>query len=254
MKFIEQISTLAQSKAAATRVKGIYIGLSYCLAVLEDGNSGLAFVFKDDLVAGCNIGLPARPLAGRTAQELLEFAGRGILANSIALAVANALFAPLVSASSHGDFIDQFPLSSGTRVGMVGHFGPLEPVIRQHGAELFIFDQHPAPFSTVIHEDKIPEILPSCDIAIITATSIINETFDTVLEHAAHCGYVAVIGPSTPLLPECYQQTPVSCAGGAVVRDSGGMIQSVVEAGGMRVFSKYLDKVNVVISERGVDG
>jgi len=246
MKFIEKIAGEASKVGGNERVKSVYIGLSYCLTVLENGHAGLAFVFKDDLVGGCNIDLPNRPLAGASAGKLLDFAGSGFLANSIALSVANAVFAPHVDPSSHGDFIDHFQIQAGTKVGMVGHFGPLEPLIRERGAELVIFDLHPAPFSKVIHSKEIPDILPKCDVAILTATSIINETADDLLVHAAQCKYVAMIGPSTPLAAACYTDTPVSCAGGALVRKKEAMIQAVVEAGGMRIFSPFIDKVNVI--------
>lgn len=182
MKFIEKIATKAKNIGPDIKVKAVYIGLSYCLTVLENGNSGLSYVFKDDLLTGCNIGLPKRPLAGSMAGELLDFAGSGSLANSISLSVANALFAPHVDPANYGDFIEYFEIKAGTKVGMVGHFGPLEPIIRKQGANLVIFDLHPAPFSQVVDAKDIPHLLPDCDVAILTATSIINETVEDLFQ------------------------------------------------------------------------
>jgi hypothetical protein len=121
MKFIEKIAAKAMDFGGSEKVKSVYIGLSYCYVMLENGDTGLAFVFKEDHLAGCNINLPKRPLAGSAASELLGFAGKSSLANSISLAVANAVLAPLVKPDAKGDFIDHFPLKPGTRVGMVGH-------------------------------------------------------------------------------------------------------------------------------------
>ena len=247
MKFIEKISTEAHSLCGDKKVKAVYLGLSYCLSILENGDAGLAYVFKDDILAGCNIKLPKRPLAGAFAKDLLDFAGTSSIANSISLSVANAVFSPLVHPSSHGDFIENFEIKEKTKVGMVGHFGPLEPLIRKQGADLTIFDLHPAPFSKVIDASHIPTLLPQCDVALLTATSIINETADDLLNHSAHCKYTAMIGPSTPLYPQCYAGTPVSCAGGSIVHQSDALIQAVVEGGGTRMFHPYLDKVNVMV-------
>ncbi len=123
MKFIEKIAATAKSFGGNEKVKAVYIGLSYCHAVLENGNTGLAFVFKEKHMTGCNIDLPKRPLAGSKAAELLDFAGKGSIPNSICLSVANAVMAPLAKPDAKGDFIDHFRLEPGTQVGMVGHFG-----------------------------------------------------------------------------------------------------------------------------------
>lgn len=79
MKFIQRITEEGKKRGAGIKVEAVYIGLSYCMAVLENGNRGLSFIFKDDLLDGCNIPLPKRPPAGASAGELLDFAGRGRL-------------------------------------------------------------------------------------------------------------------------------------------------------------------------------
>lgn len=248
MLFIEKVAREALVHGGSMRVKSVLIGLSYVVAVLENGNSGLGFVFKSEHAAGCNVYLPKRPLAGSTVEELLRFAGKSSICNSITIAVANAVLSPLVSPDEAGDFIDHFQLGEGMKVGMVGHFRPLEPLIRKRGAELVIFDLHPDFFAGIHGADEIPELLPQCDVAIITGTSIINETFDDLLTYAMSCKSVAVLGPSTPLYPACYAGTPVSCAAGVTVAASDLLLQAVAEAGGMQVFNKYLNKVNVYLS------
>ncbi len=248
MFFIEKVAEEARCHGGSLRVRSVFVGLSYVVAVLENGNSGLGFVFKDPHLAGCNVDLPKRPLAGSTVKELLDFAGKSSICNSIAIAVANAVLSPLVSPHESGDFIDHFHLEPGMKVGMVGHFRPLEPLIRKQGAELVIFDLHPDFLAGVHGAKDIPELLPQCDAAIITGTSIINETFDDLLKHTGSCSSVAVLGPSTPLYPKCYEGTPVSCAAGVTIVASEPLVQAVVEAGGVRVFGKYVNKVNVYLS------
>lgn len=248
MPFIKKVAKEALIHGQGMRVKSILIGLSYVVAVLENGNSGLGFVFKNEHAAGCNIHLPKRPLAGSTVEEILNFAGKSSICNSIAIAVANAVLSPLVSPDESGDFIEHFKLEPGMKVGMVGHFKPLEPLIKKRGGELLIFDLHPDFFAGIHGADEIPELLPQCDAAIITGTSIINETFDDLLQHAKSCTSIAVLGPSTPLYPKCYAGTPVSCAAGVTVANQDGLLQAVAEAGGMQVFNQYLNKVNVYLS------
>ncbi len=249
MSFIETVATQASNHADEIRVKSVIIGLSYCYVRLENDQAGLAFVFKDDLVAGCNIGLPHRPLAGALARDLLGFAGKGHLANSVCLATANAVLSPLVKPDTQGDFINHFSPAPGSKVGMVGHFRPLVPMIREKGGDLIIFDMHPDPMSGILEPDRIPDILPECEVALITGTSIINETFDDILSHAAQCKTVVVLGPSSPLASICYEGMPVTGVSGAIVRDLAGTEQAVAEAGGMRILSPMLDKVNVTLGK-----
>lgn len=243
MHFIHNVASKAIGVAGAMRVASVYIGVSYTAAVLENGNCGMAFVFKDELVAGCNVPLPKRPLAGSTVAELANFAGHSSIANSIALAVANAVLNPMNEYDMSGDLLEHFRCEPGMKLGMVGHFRPLVPFITKTGAELFVFDQHPDPFSGIYSPDKIPELLPTCDAAIITGTSIINQTFDEILRHVT-CDKVAVLGSSTPMHPACYEKTPVSCTAGVIIRDVKGVIHAVVEAGGQKVFNNHVEKVN----------
>lgn len=251
MKFIEKIAAHAKRLAGDQKVSAVYIGLSYCCAELENGSSGLAFVFKEAHSAGCNIDLPLRPLAGASARTLLDFAGRGSLANSVCLAVANAVLTPLVNPDTRGDFIEHFRLAPDTRVSMVGHFKPLVPLIRDSGADLTIFDLDPDGGPGILQPEEIPRVLPGCEVGLVTATAIINETIDDIFCHGRNLAYFALVGPSAPLAPEVYEGTPVSCASGAVVRDRDKMRNAVMEAGGMRVFSPYLDKVNVYLGRAG---
>jgi uncharacterized protein (DUF4213/DUF364 family) len=58
-----------------------------------------------------------------------------------------------------------------------------------------------------------------------------------------------MIGPSTPLMKQCYGDTPISCAGGVTVKNKKEMIRAIVEAGGMQGFHSYQTKINVAINK-----
>jgi len=247
MKLIEKIAGEAKALGADKRVESVCIGQAYCVTVLKSGEAGLSWVFRGNLQAGCNLALPSRPLAGKTAGELLDFAGFSPLANSIVLSTANAVFAPHAVPETAGDFTERFEIEAGMKVGMVGHFATVERTIRAKGAELLIFDLHPKPQSDVLDAAKIPDILPGCDVAILTATAIVNETIDDLLSAASSCSHTGILGPSTPLHPACYAGTPVTSASGVLIRDPASIVQVVAEAGGMQLFKPYVDKVNVTV-------
>ncbi len=246
--FIEKLAEQARNWGGNETVKAVYVGLAYCCAELENGAAGVAYIFRGSPgKGGCTHNLPKRPLAGSKVSELLDFAGKGPLANSVCTAVANAIFSRRATPSATGDILDHLHLEPGIKVGMVGEFKPLVPVIKKRGAQLTVFDMHPDASSGIHPSDSIPDRLPECDVALITATSIINQTFDDLLVHAASCQHVAVLGPSTPLAPECYQGTPVTCASGIIVRENQSLISAIMEGGGTRMFIPYADKVNITI-------
>lgn len=88
---------------------------------------------------------------------------------------------------------------TGKTVGVVGHLGGIGS---HHGHEvkkLYYFDIHPK-----TPEDLPPEledeILPQCDIAVITGSSIVNQTLPHLLELCRNA-YVILTGPSVPRCP-----------------------------------------------------
>jgi uncharacterized protein len=57
----------------------------------------------------------------------------------------------------------------------------------------------------------------------------------------------ALIGPSTPLTPEIFHDTPVTHLGGAVVTDPAKVLQIISEAGGTPALRPYLRFVNLTL-------
>jgi uncharacterized protein (DUF4213/DUF364 family) len=85
-------------------------------------------------------------------------------------------------------------------------------------------------------------------VAIITATSLINGTFDHLLELSRCCREVALLGPSTPLLPDVFFGIPLTCLAGIRVQEPEAVLQSIAEGQGFRVFKRYVRKVNIRIA------
>ncbi len=55
------------------------------------------------------------------------------------------------------------------------------------------------------------------------------------------------MGPSTPLLPEIFRDTPVTHLGGAVVADSARVLQVISEGGGTPALRPYLRFLNLML-------
>jgi uncharacterized protein (DUF4213/DUF364 family) len=90
--------------------------------------------------------------------------------------------------------------------------------------------------------------LRNCSVAIITATTLLNATFEETTGFLGTPRLVALMGPSTPLLPAIFQDTPVTHLGGVAVHDPLRMLQIVSEGGGTPALRSCLQFVNLILN------
>lgn len=243
----DEICCSVRSYCQEQRVTDVRIGLGYTAVVLEDGNAGVAYTFKQGLSEGCSVFRGKRPLAGRSSHDLLSYLGSSSLVeSSVGVAVANALVNH--NPGNEGDILDVLELRSEDRVGMVGFFGPLVPQLKQTVRELLIFEKVSQRAPGLFPAEQAQDGLPNCDIALITSTSLINGTLDSLLAAAKRCREVALLGASTVLLPPVFQSHHVTLLSGVLITDAPGIVQIVSEGGGMRFFKGHVKKVNLRMS------
>ncbi len=249
VKIREKLKAEAMPLSEGVMVQDVRIGLGYTAVLLEGGRCGLAYTFHGVETFGCTVFKEMRPLAGRPAGDLLTLlSSRDAIASAVAIATANALINTEAQPYEAGDILDIIELRSTDSVGMIGHFVPLVAKIRGRVSSLSIFEEKTAP----VGHDLLPalavhQILPRCQVALITATALINGTMDDILRAAAGCREVAVLGASTPLLEKIYAATPVTVISGVVPHAPQKVLQVVSEGGGMGIFKRHVRKVNVRI-------
>jgi len=88
-------------------------------------------------------------------------------------------------------------------------------------------------------------------VAIITATTLLNNTFEETVDLLGAPRSVVLMGPSTPLVPEIFHGTPISHLGGAVVVNSTKVLQIISEGGGTPALRPYLHFVNLINEKSG---
>jgi uncharacterized protein len=253
---LETLKTAALEKAGNIHVTDVRIGLGYTAVMLDTGSVGLAYTFRDKAESGCSVFQGKRPLAGTAVRDILQYlSSGGLLERTLGLAAANALFntddaagSMLGWESSEGDLLDVLELTKDDRVGMVGFFGPLAPVIKQRAGELIIFEENMARADGLCQGSKAAELLPSCSVAIITATSILNNSFEHIAAAADKCRIKAVLGPSTPLAPGVFKGYGVTHLSGVVGIDAAAILRVVSEGGGTRFFMEWSKKINLVLN------
>lgn len=242
----DELRTYLVSLAPEQRLYDVRIGLGYTAVMLDDGNVGVAYTFRENAATGCSAFMGLRPLAGRATTEILEYLGSGDPVEcAVGLAVANALINRAGPDQREGGILELLPLEPADRVGMVGYFGPLVAPLDKRVRELVIFERNASRSERVLPAEEALEQLPHCDVALITSTALILGDLDRLLEAAAHCREVALVGASTPLAPEVLGSRGVTLLSGITVSDGPGILQVVSEGGGMGFFGKRIRKVNV---------
>lgn len=235
-----------ESSAKDRRVADLRIGLGYAGVRLDNGAMGIAAVFFDALLHGCTVMPMTGNFAGSSATDLLKYlaTGKNPLEISIGLACANALIKLLTDSGDNKEATTYLNLKPGEKVAMVGLFAPLVERIRATGATLTVIEKNPQRLELLSQEAK-QQVLQDCDVAIITATTLLNNTFEETVGYLGKPRSVALLGPSTPLMPEIFRDTPVTHLGGAVVVDSAKVLQIISEGGGTPALRPYLRFVNL---------
>lgn len=243
-RLYEQLGPVAKNR----RVVDLRVGLSYVGVRLDQGAAGLAAVLSDSSPRGCTALQGAGTFAGSSASDVLQYLvhGKNALHRAMGVAVANALAGSPGNPAEDCEATTYFDLKPGENVAMVGLFAPLVERIRKTGAKLTVIEKNPERIDLLSAEDK-RKALVECNVAIITATTLLNNTFEETIGLLGAPRIVALMGPSTPLVPEAFKDTPVTHLGGAVVADCARVLRIISEGGGTPALRPYLRFVNLMI-------
>jgi len=240
-----------QPCAAQRRIADLRIGLSYVCVKLDNGRAGLAAVLQDTAPGGCTVLKEAGTYAGASAAAGLKYLvdGKNALQRAIGLATANALADIHPEDSSENrEATSYFNLQPGEKVAMVGLFSPLVERIRATGAVLTVIEKNPQRIGLLSPEEK-QRAMKECDVAIITATTLLNRTFEETIGLLGKPRITALMGPSTPLAPQIFHDTFVTQLGGVVVADANRVLQIISEGGGTPAMRPYLRFVNLILNQ-----
>lgn len=242
----KKIKDYTMPRAAGVKVRDVRIGLGYTAVLLEDGQAGVALTFHQRLTRGCAVLDGLHPLAGKRAHELLPFLeSTDEIEMAVALATANALTNRMRGDMLEGDIMEHIHVEAEEKVGMVGHFAPMLPRLREKSSSIVIFEQIERKQGDLLPEKEAYRLLPQCQVAMITSTSILNRTVDKILRAARACREVILLGASTPLIPEVFEGTSVTFLSGIIITRPLELLRIVSEGGGMPRFKENVKKVNL---------
>ena len=244
MELNRRLIKCLSAAAARVKVNQVFIGISYTAVTTSDGAIGIAAtgVTAD----GCCTG--NRDMAdfeGRSGSDLLQLImNSDRLARTMALALINALnhrqTLALPEDPGNALLVDHFGIRSGARVAMVGYFPPLVHLFEKAGVLLSVIDDAKGLGDKQTFYDRLDGW---ADVLLITATSIINNSTETILSHAGPDLKTVLLGPSTPLIPEAFAHLPIHMLAGTAITDGERALKIIRHGGGARALRPVSRKV-----------
>lgn len=243
MKLYDTLYQAVLKKAESVTVDFIYIGISYTAVCTSDGGTGIAFTFLSES-SSCTVVKDPMEYEGRPAVDLLKLLySDAIVERSVALALVNALNYERARSMTidSGSLFDDLHIKSGSRISMVGYFGPVLRRLETLKVSVDILDSNRSigtkkSFYRELREGKAEAL-------ILTSTSIINKTTEDILKNITPSIPCVMLGPSTPMIPESFTHLPVNILAGSVPVDRDGVLKAKRHGKGTPTIQKSCKKV-----------
>jgi hypothetical protein len=245
----DRLFNLLRDKAAKTRVDLLCLGLGYTAVATTDGGIGIAYTYFEDKKS-CMLLNEAIDYEGRPAIALLEkIKSESAIERSMALALVNALnyqhALQLPEDEKNEILFEKFKITKGTKVAMVGYFGPLIKRFEQREAVLDILDQSRG---LGRKEDFYKNLKNWADVLFLTSTSILNNSTEDILAHVHAKVKTLMLGPSTPMVAAAFDHLPVHMLAGTVPLDRENLIKAVRHGMGTPVLHRFSRKSYLYLS------
>lgn len=198
------------------------------IVTLRDGSAGLYYAWLGDSQKGMGSRWQPDEFSGRHPVELARYcAGDNEADCSLGLAAISAItrhvfrkagFTPGDTPDSMG-ILDVDPAD---HVGMVGYFPSLVKRLRNNGTRLTVIEKktqfHKKQENFLVSAD--PSALDGCNKVMITASTLLNNSIDEVLEYSRGAQRRVMIGPTAGFFPDPLFARDISAIGGSEVRSA----------------------------------
>ncbi len=222
MLMIESVLRAAEAYLQGKKVRDLVVGISLLAVELDDGQVGVSYVLREDLPAGCSIFPFGRRVIGRPAGEIAAWArsGRDDLQRGIGMAVLTAASRsqPLTDCQT----VDRpfgVLVQPDDVVGMIGLIAPVAKQLGPRAKQLYVLDRGISlsgdARGQVVPMEEQSRLLPQCDVVVLSGTTMINGSIDSLLELCSGAREIVMIGASTPMFPAAFQGTNVTVLAGS---------------------------------------
>ncbi len=161
---------------------------------------------------------------------------------SFLLAYYNSIFNYQSDYYASSDLISEMKLKTSEKISMIGNFRPIVSSLVNNGFKPCVFDDF-CEFPEVLHPSEKDSCINSSDVLIITATSIVNNSFYSEIQRIGANTRVFILGPSSLMIPYFKEEFGVERIFGSIIKDVNGVKNEILIGGGTQTFSKFIEKV-----------
>ncbi|HHX08018.1 MAG TPA: DUF364 domain-containing protein [Chloroflexi bacterium] len=220
---IESVLAAAEPLLAGRQVTDAVLGLSLTAVELDGLDIGVSYVLRHNLPAGCSIFGFAQDIIGKPAFEVASLAvkGRDDAQRGVGMAVITAATRSL-DLPDEPNTPTPFGLKvlPGDTVGMIGYIPPVANQLGKLANRVLVFDRGLSSNGGEGAAQATPmelqsQLLPECDLMIITGTTLINNTLEQLLGWCTKAREIVLVGASTPMIKEAFKGTGVTALAGS---------------------------------------
>jgi len=243
-------------------ITNVRIGVFLTAIELSDGSCGIASTCIDTHLQ-CNkknrdFGdfSPSR-IKGKSVRELFEFQKNTKVIDTLKIATLNAISSGLINESNYKiiektDPIDLIDLSQQKTITLVGAFQSYIKKIAETQNKLYVLELDENTLNEEQKQYYVPaqeyeKILAISDIVIITGLTLVNNTFDNLIQSIPESTLVIITGPSTSLIPDILFQKNVNIIGATRITNTEKLFEIVSEGGtGFHLFNYCAEKYCII--------
>ena len=213
-------------------IDDIRVGIKYT-GVMVEKRVGVARTISDQ----CETPLKVGKLIGTEVANLIF--SKKTIETSIGCAAINASITPKGKIKKGDIFKRIIKIAEDFKtIGIVGRF----PFVNKISGNVHVLEKKSIP--GCLPASKADDILPKCDLVVITGSAFIDKSLEHLLEISG--GYTMVIGPSTPLSAVLFEFGADLLAG--IYCENQSVLDTVSQGGGTRDFIRSVD--NIVMENR----
>jgi uncharacterized protein (DUF4213/DUF364 family) len=206
-------------------------------------------------------------LRGRLARDLLkETTANSGIRRAVGVATMNALAAmcwerratPDVELLSGVDAYDAANIQPGEHVVVVGAFVPFLKALKRARQPFTVLEMDPATLKPdeLAHfrpAEDASQVVPGADVVLLTGTTLLNDTLETLLALCRPDARVVIVGPTVGLYPDAFLRRGADVLGGVRVTAPDAFLDTLAEGGsGYHFFGRSAEKVVLVRKLRSV--
>jgi len=251
---------LCRGELAQVRIERLVVGIYFTFLELTSGACGLAMTETEaELASQAGRGRIKGPFSPGTLRhhslvDILDHPEKRPVFNSIRWALVNACSSHLEATISRRirtdrDVLDYVDCSDGRRITLVGAFNSIMNALSQRSCTCRVLELKPEMIASPHRHLHVPvcdskTVLSASDTVIITGSTLVNRTLDSLLEAVSPSAQVVLIGPSAGVFPDLLFDRRVSLIGTIRITNADEVFRMVCEGGsGYHMYSCCAKKI-----------